>query len=594
MSEDILSKAIDRIFMLKKKTVYLTLIIFFGFIFRALYALRARFYADEMVHGTHAIGFIGSGKLQIMDQSAIWFWLTDLSMKIFGANIFGIRLIAILLGSMSIIAVYLLGKELFSERTGIIASLIAALSIYQLEMTNSGADVGMTFFTLLAVYFFIVFSKNQNKKYFYLVWVAIAIAVMTKPIAAAFFISIFLCSFFYHFKKQKSVGLKEYFFAAIIMALIFLPVFTFNYLLYQDKGILDLQFARFTRISIETYASIAPTIESFNPSSLIFTIPAYGKPATLQALSFIYDRELLVVVLFAIIGLVYTFKDKIRYRLLLSITFLIPFLFLAGTSLLPNHFVFTSFYVALFSAFGIEKLLTLISKPSNRKKIIVLLVLFLVGVMYFKVSASEANGFFGQKNELGKLIDFKNEKIGKDSLVIADSRIYTGRSVFMLWDRNYIAAGDFLSFLNSPEVATSQTIPVETYFLECVQDDCGWGGEQVKGALNESMELLTAEFQRLGQIEQTIYDVHGKEYFRVYKGNLNLNAGIIPFAKSTHVWFYYPVNYEKSMSSFDDYTTNNPFEKFLDLFAHVVLYLDILIAIILTGYSVKLLLKDNA
>ena len=48
------------------------------------------------------------------------------------------------------------------------------------------------------------------------------------------------------------------------------------------------------------------------------------------------------------------------------------------------------------------------------------------------------------------------------------------------------------------------------------------------------------------------------------------------------------------MSSFDDYTTNNPFEKFLDLFAHVVLYLDILIAIILTGYSVKLLLKDNA
>ena len=114
MSEDILSKAIDRIFMLKKKTVYLTLIIFFGFIFRALYALRARFYADEMVHGTHAIGFIGSGKLQIMDQSAIWFWLTDLSMKIFGANIFGIRLIAILLGSMSIIAVYLLGKELFS------------------------------------------------------------------------------------------------------------------------------------------------------------------------------------------------------------------------------------------------------------------------------------------------------------------------------------------------------------------------------------------------------------------------------------------------------------------------------------------------
>lgn len=592
MQREFISKLVDRIFSLKKSTVYLMLIVVFGFVFRALYALRARFYADEMVHGTHTIGFISSGRLQIMDQAAIWFWLNDLAMKIFGVNVFGMRFIAILLGTLTIIVVYLLGKEIFSKRVGIMASLITSLSLYQLEMTNSGADVGMSFFAMLSLYFFILFSKNKNKRYFYLIWVSIAIAVMTKPIAAVFFIVLFLCSLFYHFRKQKSVKLKEYIYLAVLMALIFLPVFAFNYLLYQDKGILDLQFARFTRISIETYASIAPTVESFKPSTLIFNVPAYGEPASLQALSFIYERELLIVILFAIIGLIYLFKDKINYRNLILATFLIPFLFLAGTSVLPNHFVFTSFYISLVSAFGIEKLFGLIKNPNYRKRLFIVVVIFLIGAMYTKVLASEANGFFGQKNELGKLIDFKDDNIGKDSLVISDSRIYTGRTVFMLWNRNYLQGSDFLSAVSSPELPGTET-PIEVYLVECVPDDCGWGGSQVAGVLNDSMEILTAEFQRVGKLERTIYDVHGKEYFKIYKARIGLKAGIIPFAKSTHSWFYYPVNYEKNVKSFDDYTTDNILEKSLDVFAHIILYIDILIAVILAGYSIKLLFKES-
>src|SRR3989338_4739683 len=102
---NIMSKSISSLFKIEKSTYLIAGVLIIGFILRTLASLRNKFSGDEMVHGVHAIGFIASGKLQIMDQSAIWFWLTDFFMKIFSVNVLGIRFASILFGSMSLVVV---------------------------------------------------------------------------------------------------------------------------------------------------------------------------------------------------------------------------------------------------------------------------------------------------------------------------------------------------------------------------------------------------------------------------------------------------------------------------------------------------------
>ena len=92
----IIDKTIDFIFSDDKRK-YLLILFIIGLILRIMISQANPFAADEMLHAPHALGFIDSGKLQIMDQDAIWFFLTDLVTKIFGATVFGVRFLQVFL-----------------------------------------------------------------------------------------------------------------------------------------------------------------------------------------------------------------------------------------------------------------------------------------------------------------------------------------------------------------------------------------------------------------------------------------------------------------------------------------------------------------
>src|SRR3989344_5494626 len=126
---NLVNKFVDVLFS-KNNFKYLIILFLIAFILRSIAAINISPNADEMVHGTHALGIIKSNKLQIMDQDAVWFYLTDLFYNLFGKNLFGLRFSSVLFGSLSMIIVYLIGKELFSKRVALIASFILAFSPY--------------------------------------------------------------------------------------------------------------------------------------------------------------------------------------------------------------------------------------------------------------------------------------------------------------------------------------------------------------------------------------------------------------------------------------------------------------------------------
>jgi len=584
-----LDKTLDFI-LSKNNKKWIIFLFIIGFILRTLTALRNKFCADEMVHGTHVLGFISSGKLQIMDESAVWFWLTDLFTKIFGVSVFGLRFTSILFGSAIIILIYLIAKEIFNKKIALISSIILTFSSFQLTQMAALMDISMAFFVFLSMYFLILFLKKSKSRFFILTWVSLGVSIMIKSIALSVIPAFAIFLIYYNKRHFHKFKFKQIIYAGLIMLLLVTPILTFNYLLYKDKGLVDLQFARFTRISLDKYKDIAPTIAPFNLYNLIF--PNHGRHSGIvDGLLMFYHNESIFVLFFAFLGLFFLFKNKNKFLLFLILAFLFPFLFLSGTSLLANHFVFGSFFISLLASISIINISEVFKQEKTKKvvlySLLCLLILFSLAKVYH-----QNNGFFG-KNELGKLIDFKNENIEPNSLVVVDSRIYRGRIAFMFYDRHYIETNYFSALMKNQNSWSGNSIPITTYYIEAATDDSGWGTVSKQPEFNKTCEEITDYFKKKAELVKTIYGIKGEKHFNIYRTVFLAKPQTISFADSTHVWFYYPVGYKPKGSNFDDYSTYNAFDFLLNKIAHLILYLDIVIAILLSFYIYFLLYKSS-
>src|SRR3989344_9695485 len=267
---DYLDNVLDFIFT-KNNVKYLVILFLIGFILRAIVASNLAPNADEMLHAPHAINFINSGKLQIMDQDPIWFFLTDLSYKIFGVSLFSARFLAVLFGSLSIIVLYLLTSLLYNKKLALISSILLTLSSFHISMSLAEMDVAMVFFVLLSLFFFVKSLKEKNERLLILCYVFLGIAVLVKQIAITFIPVLIISYIYYKLKNKEKLNYKQVVNFIIIMLIISLPVLTFNYLLYQDKGLVDLQFSRFLGIAKETYAPIEATLKPFRFHDIFFS-----------------------------------------------------------------------------------------------------------------------------------------------------------------------------------------------------------------------------------------------------------------------------------------------------------------------------------
>ena len=585
----IFDKIIDFIFSSDKRK-YVILFLIIGLILRILVSLGNPFAADEMLHAPHALGFIDSGKLQIMDQDAIWFFLTDLATKIFGATVFGVRFLQVFFDSLLIVLIYLLGKEIFNKKIGLIASIIYTFSSLLLIQMKALMDIPMSFFVFLSMYFLILFFNKNKNKFFILSWISLGIAIMIKQIAL-WFIPAFVLFFLYYNKKySNSFKIKQIIYAAIIIIVMVTPVLTFNYLLYKDKGIVDLQFARFTKISFDTYESIAHTIQPFSLKRLLLPYDNQ-RPGIIQGASRIYRFESIFSVIFFVIGIFFLFKSKNKFTLLLALSFLFPFLFLSGTSTLMNHFVFTIPYVSWLASLAIVKISDKFSQEKYRI-CFVYIALALIIIFSFVNVYKYTNGLFG-KHEIGKLIDFKIDNIEENSLVVVDSRIYRGRIVLMFWNRHYLETNYFPSLLQGMDSLPGKEASLTTYYIEAVTDDSGWGTVKDQPEFNQTSENIADYFKANSQLVKIIYDTKNEPHFNVYKSVIMLKLSSLNYADSTHIWFYYPVGYKPKGTSFDDYSTYNAFDSLLNKTAYLILYLEVLITILLSVYIFYLLYKTS-
>ena len=89
--------------------------------------------ALQILDGKHALFFAANN-----GREPAYIYLTALAVTLFGQTIFAVRLAAAVVGALTTIPVYLLGKSWFSWRVGLLAAAVWAITLWPLHLSHIG------------------------------------------------------------------------------------------------------------------------------------------------------------------------------------------------------------------------------------------------------------------------------------------------------------------------------------------------------------------------------------------------------------------------------------------------------------------------
>ena len=118
-----------------------------------------------------------------LEKPPLLMWSTTLLYQLFGVDEFWSRAPSAFSGIALIGVTYATGKRLFGRHVGLLSAAVLLSSYDFVFYSRFGTtDVILTTFTWLALYGYVGVSKGNGRSW-YLVWVAVALAVMVKSVA---------------------------------------------------------------------------------------------------------------------------------------------------------------------------------------------------------------------------------------------------------------------------------------------------------------------------------------------------------------------------------------------------------------------------
>lgn len=118
------------------------------------------------------IGFSASGHLLSYDQSLAW------SMRLFGQNHYGLVMKSVIFGTLTIPALFLLGREVLGGRVGLIAAALLAVSYTHIHFSRILFGPSSTFFAVLTFYFLVRGIRTQQALHFALAGLSGGVALL--------------------------------------------------------------------------------------------------------------------------------------------------------------------------------------------------------------------------------------------------------------------------------------------------------------------------------------------------------------------------------------------------------------------------------
>lgn len=241
-----------------KKKLLLAFILVLSAMLRFIFITRHDPYTDEVLLGVRAIGMVdydasdlqttpwqwvesvpGWMHLSFHDHPVLFFLFQNLTLSIFGENMFGLRLPAVLAGIASVYLIYLLASKLMNKQAGFIAAAILAVQSYHIWVSRVGLQDGlMILFFLLTVWLWILALQN-DKWWLWILWgTSLGLGLITK--FTILIVIPILCVYALVYKHNFFV--KKYFWYGVLVFLVVsLPSTLYNILLYKNFGHFDFQ-----------------------------------------------------------------------------------------------------------------------------------------------------------------------------------------------------------------------------------------------------------------------------------------------------------------------------------------------------------------
>lgn len=147
---------------------------------------------------------------------------------LFGLNEASLRAFSALFGTLSILIIYLLAKEMFSRKTALISSLIFSLNVVMVEYSQEARLYSfLTFIVLLSAYFLLKSLKTNQNKHIAGLIISNAVGIYTHYpfIFFVIFEIVFIsCIFIWDYLKQRKLTIKKSYFAMFFIAALYLPL----------------------------------------------------------------------------------------------------------------------------------------------------------------------------------------------------------------------------------------------------------------------------------------------------------------------------------------------------------------------------------
>jgi len=568
---------------LNKTMLSLLLIVTLAIILRTIVTYSLDPGVDELIYSVMGLDFISSGQLSTLSQSPLYFYTLDIIYRFFGLQIWTMRLLNIILGSLTALLLYLIGKELFNDKKkALLASFLFAISSYAL-IYNVEMNTTSIFFALLSLLFFTKGIHSKKENYFYASAVFLGIGYLFKEIAILLLPAYIIYYFFDHFylseKEKRSSKLQLLKVAGIsllILFLFFLPVLTHNYLAYTQKGVVDQRFSKYLRLDLDVYKNLG------SRTTAEFDFTRFSGTAKSIFVGFLKEPTFLLL-LFLFFGLIVKsirdqiFKDGGKI-FLLTLCIAVPWVFYSYGDGGRTHNLLMVPFFALLSAYSLitikEKYLEKCVKNQKTAKQVsigaILLLTVITIMLIYKPLSEETPGI-----ELMKYA----ETIPPDAITLIDPRIYNAPIALAFSEKHYVEGSQLNSFFEAIQNAPGKRIEAPYYYIECAWDKaCGWKQEdhdRVAAIGKEATKVLTEKTN----LDHEIY-LGNEVMFRIHKGILQIPPAIYPSIDQSHYIFYYPIGWKNKSLIYDGYTPKTFFEHIIYNISRAVLHLAFVLALL--------------
>jgi len=179
-------------FSLKKEHLLLFLVLAVAIFFRfyKIDSLPGGLFPDEAANGEDALSILSGDTRAFYERGlgreALYFYLLAISIKLFGIGVWQIHIVSALIGLSTVLATYLLAKELFNNRVAFFAGIFLATSYWHTTLSRTGfRAILLPLFSSLFFYFILVCYKAKIKKNRFifagLAGVSLALGLYTYP-----------------------------------------------------------------------------------------------------------------------------------------------------------------------------------------------------------------------------------------------------------------------------------------------------------------------------------------------------------------------------------------------------------------------------